>query len=211
MPSASTSESTNSECSRAAGYYSRLAGGGRVEGASSATHIHATIPYSVSRLHKIPEKELSDSIPFLDLELDSLAYHVFLSPRGVSGFRLCFQISAGSQSVFSTMPTPTGEDGFYDGSCSRGAIVDMTLPMLGASRTPGCISQPKPDASGVPVRPTGHGPLVEPSGILRGLPGAELYPQGDHDRHVLSWVGGAHCTMATQLRGMDTGAECNAY
>lgn len=63
--------------------------------------------------------------------------------EGVQVMALHSQISDGSPSTFSPVPTPTGDNGFCDGSRSPGAIVDAALPAL---------PEPKPDASGVLVR-----------------------------------------------------------
>lgn len=68
------------------------------------------------------------------------------------------------------------DDGFCDGSHYRGAIVDETLSVLSASHSPGRISQPKPVALSVRVRPMGRDPVVGPLSIVSGLPWAELYP-----------------------------------
>lgn len=94
-------------------------------------HIHATVLYSVSRLHKKPKKELATSqrIPLLGLELVSLAYRDHLSPQRASG-PCSDKFWLGSHRAFSTVPTPTGDDGRCDGSRSPGAIVDAAFPAL---------------------------------------------------------------------------------
>lgn len=85
----------------------------------------------------------SQRISFLGLELGSLVYYNFLSPRRVSGFWLCLpKFWLGHTVHIHNFLRPPVDDGFSDGSHSPGSIVDEALAALSASHSPGHISQP---------------------------------------------------------------------
>lgn len=96
-------------------------------------------------------------------------------------------ISAWSHSVFSPVPAPIRDDGFFDSHCNLPAVEDRHLL--------GHIAPPKLVTPGVAIMLTGSDLVEGPAAVVAG-PWFELYPQGDYDRRIHPSLG---CTVRGKL------------